>query len=353
MQSKTHRAYIGSLLFARSTVPVLLAVTAATAFAQINNITLTNSDANGTSSFASGFSATNWDNGVAPFSGNGVFTNAYLTGTNTLRTPPGSADCTFQGDSLEVTNGGALGAKGSGIITVSNLVLNGGKVSNSGTGGDPDTAVLAGNITLAASSTLDGGGTAGATALDILAPMTGAGGITIANNGTVIFSTNNTYTGNTTVSTNSALKINATAVISNGPGHGFLTLSGGTPSGAVLDLNGFDATANDITSGGGVVPAQIINSAVGATNTITVDCEFVTGKTFKGYIKDNNGTGGVLALTVMGSTFWTVASNLTYSGDTTINGGRLAMGSSTVLPWGPGKGNIIVNGDGGTRFTGP
>jgi autotransporter-associated beta strand protein len=346
MQSETHRIRTGIVSVTRATLALLLAATAATALAQVNTITLTNSDANGISSFASGFGATNWDNGLAPFSGNGAFVNAYYTGTNTLRTPPGAADYIFAGDSLEVTNGGALGLKGFGTITVTNLVLNGGKVSNSGTGGSPDTGVLAGAITVAASSTLDGGGTAGTTALNVLAPMTGAGGITIANNGTVLLSASNSYAGNTTVGSSSALKINAANALPNGPGHGFLTVSGGATSGAVLDLNGFDVTANDLTSGGGVVPAQVINSVVGTTNTLTVDCEFAAGKTFKGMIKDNSGTGGAIALRLVGSTFWTVASNMTYSGDTTIESGRMVMGASTVLPWGPGKGNIIVNGSG-------
>src|SRR5262249_46320998 len=157
-----------------------------------------NSDAAGLSSFNTG---ANWDSGSAPTTGSPNF-NAYFT-TNTLRTPPDANNYSFAGDSLEVsTNGGVLGIKGSGVITRARLILSGGKVSNSGTGASPDTAVLAGNVTLqvnsvTSTSALDGGGTAGVTALNVLAKISGPGSVSIQNNGTVIFSTNNVYSGNT------------------------------------------------------------------------------------------------------------------------------------------------------------
>lgn len=307
-----------------------------------NYLSLTNSDVLATSSFNV---AGNWNSGAAPLTGSPDF-NAYFTTNFTLRTPPDANSYTFAGDSLQVDASGALSMKGSGVITVGDLILNGGKVINNGTGGNPDAAVLAGNINVVANSLLDGGGTAGVTSLNVFAPITGSSAITIQDYGTVMLSAANSYLGNTTVNTNSTLKINAANAVPNGPGNGFLTLSGGTPSGAVLDLNGHNTAVNDLSSGGGVFPAQVINSVSGTTNTLTVDCEFATGKTFKGLINDSNVLGGKIALTLVGSTFWTVASNLTCSGDITVNGGRLLMGSSTVLPWGFGKGNIIVNSNG-------
>jgi autotransporter-associated beta strand protein len=184
-----------------------------------------------------------------------------------------------------------------------------------------------------------------------MAPITGSGGLTIADNGTVILSANNTYAGSTTVSTNSTLQMGVANALTNGPGNGSLTLNPSTVAGingAAFDLNGFDTTVQDPATGGGVGPAEIFNSAVGKTNTLTIDTE-LTSRSFKGYIKDNNGTGGALALTIMsyGSGVWTIVTNSAYSGDTTVNSGTLSMGNSgNILPWGPGKGNLIVNNPG-------
>jgi autotransporter-associated beta strand protein len=331
---------------------ILLAGGITSALAQVTNtITLTNSDTGGTSSFTSGFGATNWDDGLAPFPATPPDVNAYVLTNVSLLTPPGSGSYVFAGDSLTLLKSAALGIKGYGTITVSNLTLAGGKIANSGTGGSPDTGIIAGNINVTAGSTLDGGATAGVTALNVMAPITGPSGLTIADNGTVILSANNTYVGSTTVSTNSTLQMGVANALTNGPGNGSLTLNPSTVAGingAAFDLNGFDTTVQDPATGGGVGPATIFNSAVGKTNTLTVDTELTT-RSFKGYIKDNNGTGGVLALTIIssGSGLWTIVTNSAYSGDTTVNSGTLSMGNSgNLLPWGPGKGNLIVNNTG-------
>jgi hypothetical protein len=59
---------------------------------QAQTVTLTNSDAAGTSSYNS---AGNWGSGAAPAAGNN-----YFTSTNGLRTPADANDYVFQGGSL-------------------------------------------------------------------------------------------------------------------------------------------------------------------------------------------------------------------------------------------------------------
>jgi autotransporter-associated beta strand protein len=341
----------------------LLAATALSLAQTTNLITLTNSDATGTSSFNA---AGNWNSGAAPVSGAPNF-NAYFTTNFTLRTPADGNNYTFAGDSLELdpfsTNGattgtGTLSIKGFGTITVNDLLLNGGTIANNGTGGSPDTAVLAGNVTLLANSSLDGGNSA-ATTLNIQAPISGTGGLTIRDYGSVVLSTNNTYTGTTTISTNGTLRMGATNALPNGPGVGNFAMNGNNqvPTwsqslGAALDLNGFDTTINGLSSGTNVM---IYNSAVGKTNTLTLGAGNANGQTYKGYIRDNLGTGGAVALTKVGTLVENMggfAGGYTYSGDTTVNDGILAMGVSLVLPWGPGKGNLIINSPGELNMSG-
>lgn len=131
-----------------------LALLTSLSAAQAASITLTNSDASGSSSFnAKG----NWNSTAAPSAGNDYFNGSFL-----LRTP-GVANgvYAFGGDSLTITGSGlAAGAnneallfKGtgaSGLITVNNLTINGGQLRNAS--GDADVFTLAGNSLTVGSS---------------------------------------------------------------------------------------------------------------------------------------------------------------------------------------------------------
>ena len=117
--------------------------------AQAADVTLTADDAFGTSSLDS---AENWSNNLTPSAGNDYFTSEY-----TLRTPSFQLDYVFGGDSLTVnnTNGyphGLLfkGLGGSNMITIDNLILDGGIVSHAN--GVGDTFNLAGRITVVSDS---------------------------------------------------------------------------------------------------------------------------------------------------------------------------------------------------------
>lgn len=321
-------------MIAKSFAIGLLAALLIPAQAPAAAITQVTADASGASSFTG---SANWSNLQVPTVGN-TYATALL-----LRTPASASDFTFAGDSLTLNTSGSMGLKGAGTITVNNLILNGGKVVNSGTGGSPDTGLLAGNINVQVASAGFDGGAAGRT-LNVLAAVSGTGGAQIQTLGsTVIFSANNSYANNTTINDGATLKMGVVNALPNGTGKGALTLNGGT-TGATLDLNGKDTTINTLTFGTGTVLGQVINSAIGSTATLSLGGNNTTYTLSAGAIKDNTGTGGTVALTKIGTGTVTIGAAYTYSGDTTISTGTLKLGASNVLPDGTGKGNVIVNG---------
>ncbi len=82
--------------------------------------------------------------------------NRYFTSNFQLRTPvPATGAATFAGDSLSIDAGGSLLFKETGVITINNLILNGGTLAQGATGGTPDLGTLAGVINLQAASTID------------------------------------------------------------------------------------------------------------------------------------------------------------------------------------------------------
>ncbi len=168
--------------------------------AQAATVSLTTGDTFGNSSFNS---AGGWSSAAAPSAGNAYQNNGFL-----LRTPATALSYTFAGDSLTITgsanfsaaNNEALMWKGSGttsVITVNNLIVNGGQLRHGQ--GDADSFTLAGSITVGAS----GAGFATQCAFYVTAALAGAGDITVMDNGsggaarTVYFrSTTNTFSGN-------------------------------------------------------------------------------------------------------------------------------------------------------------
>lgn len=171
---------------------------------QAANVTLTASDNPiGNSSFDAaapndaGY-VVRWDNMAFPTSG-----NDYFTGDFVLRTPDTGDSYTFAGDSLTVNNtndsqNGGLwykGTGGSGVITINNLIMNGGIITHQN--GVGDVFRLAGNINVVADSQIF----AKQGPINISATISGSA--TITNPGdqgagrTLIFSSpSNTFSGN-------------------------------------------------------------------------------------------------------------------------------------------------------------
>lgn len=165
-------------------------------------VALRTSDAFGASSFDS---AGNWNNGAIPSGA-----NRYATAGFFLRSPPNSSAYTFGGDSLSVDAGGRFLMKGAGrqVMTVKNLILNGGLADFANTSTDYYTETLAGSITLQSGTRSYLGAFSGAAAAETLlvtAPVSGSGDLQIGgadvnageDNGVVIFAGTNSFTGAT------------------------------------------------------------------------------------------------------------------------------------------------------------
>ena len=144
------------------------------ASAQAIDVTLTAGDGFGNSSFNS---AGNWSNGAAPSAG-----NDYFTGNFRVRTPADAGSYVFGGDSLTVNNTNpdadlvGLSYKGlgtTGVITVDNLILDGGSINH--INGVGDLFQLDGNINVVSDSTI----WAKQGPINILADVTGTGNVLV------------------------------------------------------------------------------------------------------------------------------------------------------------------------------
>ena len=124
-----------------------------------------------------------------------------------------------------------------------------------------------------------------------------------------LLGTGNTYTGDTTNSAGT-LKLGASGVIPDGNGKGNVSVAG------TLDLNTFSETINGLNGAG------TVDSVAGGTPTLTCGGGGSNG-VFSGVIQN---TGGSLALTKSGSGVQTLAGVNTYTGNTTISTGTLALG---------------------------
>jgi autotransporter-associated beta strand protein len=217
------------------------------------SVTLKASDALGTSAF------NNW--GV--WSDN-YFTHsgaAYSSGDFLLRTPlntygGATPNFTFAGDSLTINNtngisGGLLfkGVGTSGILTINNLILNGGYVRHASSA--TDLFQLAGHVTLTNTATID----AAQGNINILAPISGSGSLTKAGSFTLTLLGSNTYTGASNITAGTLLLNNNSLASTSG-----VTVS----SGATLSATG------NVSTGGTLNASGTINLADGIVNTLNV-----------------------------------------------------------------------------------
>ena len=158
--------------------------------------------------------------------------------------------------------------------------------------------------------------------------LTGPGGLGVVWDGGAVTLANagNDYSGATTIGTNgngayppgeALLALAADNAIPSGPGKGNVLFGAGNR--ATLDLNGHSAQINGLTGGGNAV---ISNRSGGGTYTLSVGNNDQTSA-FGGSIQNSSGS---LALTKIGSGTLTLSGANTYSGNTTVNGGTLALG---------------------------
>ena len=133
--------------------------------------------------------------------------------------------------------------------------------------------------------------------------IAGGGAIELPGPGTLTLSGTNTFTGNTFIDTGATLNLSGTGSISQSAG--------------VDDAGTFDISA--LTNGGTSIKTLVNGGIVNlGANTLTLSN---AGSAFQGTI---NGSGGL----TLGAGFEQLASTNTYTGQTTINGGLLAVTGS-------------------------
>jgi len=331
-----------------------------TVVSALNWIPLTASDAFGNSSFNTGL---NWQDFNPPTFGNGYYTRAF-----TVRSPADNLPYTFGGDILAIDEGGQLLLKGTGgqVITVGNLLFNGGLIVYGVSTGDNLTETLAGAMTLQSGVTASVGVNGSANAaetLNITAAISGGGnlrvGVGAGNIGTVVLAGNNTYTGTTTVSAghllvngvngNSPVTVNSTGTLG---GTGSLAgtvnvLSGGNLTPGIPARGALTAAIGTLTAGnttiGGTVTMKIDRGAapnsdkliapsvvVNAGTTLTVNnlgsTALAAGDTFTLFSTPISGAFGTVNLPALPN------SNLAWTNKLAINGTIAVVSTSTVNP---------------------
>jgi len=296
------------------TVCVCLVTTLACA----TDYTMTTGDAAGTNSFILG---THWTNGLPPSAG-----NRYFTGINMLRTPENTTGTayTFMGDRLTI-NGGSMLWKSSGNITISDLVLDGGSIAH---GLDNYTGRLFGTVTVSRASSFTAN-EGNPRIFMIYSTVTGTGNVTVAMNQTnslkqtSFLADNSGFTGR--IILNGLGKFGVCSEEGLGGNPAFFMANQLEFNGSTLvltnsltldDANRGIALNNTSNPGSFIYPGGVFEVANSATATVA--CAISGAGTLT---KRGNGT---LAL----------ATNDTYTGQTTVEAGTLRMvaGASQGTP---------------------
>lgn len=159
------------------------------------------------------------------------------------------------------------------------------------------------------------------------ADISGSGSLSYTNVGVGVLTLKplsgaNSYQGNTVIAAGT-VKLGVVGAIPSGTGKGNLTVNG------ILDINGLSPTLNGLSGSG-----NVDNLTAGGSPTLTVGANDQSSS-FGGTIKNTSGT---LALIKTGSGTVNLNGGNTYTGSTTVSGGKL--GISTLHQ---GGGTITVN----------
>ncbi|MCE9609620.1 MAG: autotransporter domain-containing protein [Chthoniobacter sp.] len=268
----------------------------------------------------------NWNINTAP-----NFNNALTFGGVLRLTPVNSTQAVLAGINFNVS-AGAFTLTGTGVGDA--ITLNGGITNLSANLQTVSfTSITLGNsLTFDASAadlTVNSNINFGANTLTLEATndirlngsLSGSGGLIKNGFGTSVFlGGSNTYSGTTTLNDGQLIAQSAGAF---SPNSNFIVQGNGT-----LDLAGNDNTIQALNDGG-VTTGRVVNSSAGLA-TLTVGNTNTTGS-FGGLIQN---FGGPLAIRKVGTGTQTFTNNNTYTGDTTVEAGRLEVmgsGNSSTL----------------------
>jgi len=223
-----------------------------------------------------------------------------------------------------------LGTAGSGTSKEGILNYNGTDVATNRT-----FSVAAGGsggieITSAATLTLNGavGGGDSASVTEF---------VPYANGGVILLNAVNTYAGATWIygTANGVVKLGNDNVLPTGTTVqlGYSTLA------ALLDLNGHNQQLAGLT-----IPSTTSNSVYNSSSTAsTLTLNIASGSnTYAGLIGRSGGDN--LGLTKTGAGTLVLTGANTYVGNTTVSDGTLQVGAAATIPYGVGKGNLVLNG---------
>lgn len=275
-------------------------------------IPLVANDALATSSFNSGQS---WQGGAAPVSGNGYYTKTFQ-----LRSPADGNAYTFGGSALSVDAAPSrfiLKGTGGQVITVTNLIMNGG-IFDFANNADSFIETFTGGITLQGGTlsyfgALGTGSPSVCETFIIAANVSGNGSLQIGpefsvgvDSGNVVYAGTNTYTGPTTVAT-------GTLVVNGKSGNSALTVKNGA---ALAGLGSWDGPVT-VQPGASLLPGVPAFGALTPTigkltvnNTVTlsgaatmrIDRSALTNSDQLNASSLVVNTGAVLTVTNVGST---------------------------------------------------
>ena len=274
------------------------------------------------------------------------------TGTLTL-----SGANTYTGTTIVSVGTLAIGNT-SALLPTSSLTLAGGTLLQP----NLDGVVISAPITVASSGTTatisaptNAPGSGVVSTLTLKSVLAGSGNVTFSSSvnqnalSTVYLGAQSTYAGSTLLDTDgtTATQIIVKLGIDNAlPTNTVLTIDGqaGTSSGrfAELNLNGFNQQFAGLTNNPRSLRIQrVVNSDISAAATLTINNS--SNHTFSGSL-GGTASGSVAAsampgttngnnfgLTKSGAGTFTVSGANTYSGDTTVNSGTLALGASNVI----------------------
>ena len=246
--------------------------------------------------------------GIQTLSGNNTYTGTTTIGngvaTSTLLA--GSTTALSAGSAFQINANGLLdlGGFNNTILSLSGIV--GGSIRNSGL---PNAVLQFGD------------GNANTFAGTIVSGPIGSGtlGLTKVGGGTQILSGANTYTGPTTVNAG-RLQAGVASVAGVSGAFGFNSAVKLTNAGTTLDLATFNNTIGSLNGGVGTfVQGNGSTLTTGALNSPDA---------FAGVIQDG---GGAFGLTKVGTGTMTLSAINTYTGATTVNGGKLLAGSAQAF----------------------
>ncbi|AKC81758.1 hypothetical protein IMCC26134_01345 [Verrucomicrobia bacterium IMCC26134] len=213
-------------------------------------------DTVGTTSFNAGL---NWEGTVTPATGENYFVDV-----QSLRTPADALDYTFAGNHLVIFTGGNLLVKGTGIITLPNGVLDGGRLHNATNGNVVATIAGAINVRSASEIYTQNGG------ITITAALSGTGNLVFTGPNPVTFAGTNTYKGSLSLLNTAGFTLASTGTLTFAPAANGITnaITGTNPA----FLNGtfsIDTSATSTVSGSSwVLVATSGAKTYGATFTV-------------------------------------------------------------------------------------